>query len=249
MQGLLDLSLFLPLFIVSYRLSFRLWLFTHNPNNLDADIVCSRAKNHYDPNGDVDFDDSETQQESAKALDSLDAFKRGFKPLHKAQATLMYFSVCDFTLKLRSVLDQASTPTVIWLSLAPTFSCILYRSLFGSLYVPTSPFSIISPWICFTYYTCHLCIYAFIFLISDIVLYSQRYASACFSRSYVCWCPHERATREVLLSIQNYAYMRTPKLTTRPLWLSTFGPRQIQRQVFFTRLVLVTAGLTYKRVH
>lgn len=61
---------------------------------LDADIVCSRAKNHYDPHGTVDFSDSATQVDSAQAGDSLDAFRRGFKPLHKAQSTLMYFSVC-----------------------------------------------------------------------------------------------------------------------------------------------------------
>jgi len=57
-----------------------------------ADIVCSRAKNHYDPQGTVDFSDSATQVDSAQAGDSLDAFRRGFKPLHKAQSSLMYFS-------------------------------------------------------------------------------------------------------------------------------------------------------------
>lgn len=56
----------------------------------DADIVCSRAKNHYDPAGGLDFSDSATQVD---ANNSLDNFRRDFKPLHKTQSTLMYFSV------------------------------------------------------------------------------------------------------------------------------------------------------------
>ncbi|KAF9464484.1 argonaute-like protein [Collybia nuda] len=57
-----------------------------------ADIVCSRAKNHYDPQGTVDFSDTATQIDGSQADTSLEAFRRGFKPLHKAQSTLMYFS-------------------------------------------------------------------------------------------------------------------------------------------------------------
>ncbi|KAJ7129589.1 Piwi domain-containing protein, partial [Mycena epipterygia] len=57
-----------------------------------ADIVCSRAKNHYDPQGTVDFSDSATQVDDAQATSSLEAFRRGFKPLHQSQSTLMYFS-------------------------------------------------------------------------------------------------------------------------------------------------------------
>jgi eukaryotic translation initiation factor 2C len=59
---------------------------------LDADIVCTRAKNHYDPQAGVDFSDSATQLDSGQADTALDAFKRGFKPLHRNMATLMYFS-------------------------------------------------------------------------------------------------------------------------------------------------------------
>jgi eukaryotic translation initiation factor 2C len=59
----------------------------------DADIVCSRAKNHYDPQGTVDFSDSATNVDSQQADTSLEAFRRGFKPLHQSQSTLMYFSV------------------------------------------------------------------------------------------------------------------------------------------------------------
>ncbi|KAF7301729.1 Argonaute-like protein [Mycena indigotica] len=57
-----------------------------------ADIVCSRAKNHYDPQGTVDFSDSLTQADDQQVANSLEAFKRNFKPLHQSQSTLMYFS-------------------------------------------------------------------------------------------------------------------------------------------------------------
>ncbi|KAJ6539414.1 argonaute-like protein [Mycena capillaripes] len=57
-----------------------------------ADIVCSRAENHYDPQGTVDFSDSATQIDDGQAASSLEAFRRGFKPLHNSQSTLMYFS-------------------------------------------------------------------------------------------------------------------------------------------------------------
>lgn len=59
---------------------------------LDADIVCSRAKNHYDPQGTVDFSDSATQADTSQAEGALEAFRRGFKPLHQNMASLMYFS-------------------------------------------------------------------------------------------------------------------------------------------------------------
>ncbi|THV08479.1 argonaute-like protein [Dendrothele bispora CBS 962.96] len=58
-----------------------------------ADIVCSRAKNHYDPQAGLDLSDSATNLDSAQAETSLDAFRRGFKPLNQVQKFLMYFSV------------------------------------------------------------------------------------------------------------------------------------------------------------
>jgi len=57
-----------------------------------ADIVCARAKNHYDPQGTVDFSDSATQMDSGQANTTLEAFTRGFKPLNPKMATVMYFS-------------------------------------------------------------------------------------------------------------------------------------------------------------
>ncbi|KAJ7481095.1 argonaute-like protein [Mycena galericulata] len=57
-----------------------------------AHIVCSRAKNHYDPQGTVDFSDSATQNDEEQVASSLEAFKRGFQPLHSNQSKRMYFS-------------------------------------------------------------------------------------------------------------------------------------------------------------
>ncbi|KAF8889797.1 argonaute-like protein [Infundibulicybe gibba] len=56
-----------------------------------ADIVCSRAKNHYDPMGNLNLSDSATQTGS-QAGNMLDAFKNAYKPLHANQSKLMYFS-------------------------------------------------------------------------------------------------------------------------------------------------------------
>ncbi|KAJ8580661.1 argonaute-like protein [Rhizopogon salebrosus TDB-379] len=57
-----------------------------------ADIVCSRAKNHYDPQGTVNFSETATQLDSGQAEGTLEAYKRGFRPLHANMASLMYFS-------------------------------------------------------------------------------------------------------------------------------------------------------------
>ncbi|KIJ14681.1 hypothetical protein PAXINDRAFT_78855, partial [Paxillus involutus ATCC 200175] len=58
----------------------------------DADIVCSRAKNHHDPQGGIDFSDSATQADTAQAEGALEAYQRNFKPLHANTASLIYFS-------------------------------------------------------------------------------------------------------------------------------------------------------------
>jgi eukaryotic translation initiation factor 2C len=56
-----------------------------------ADIVCSRAKNHYDPTGNLDLSDTSTQASGA-GPGGLEAYKLGYKPLHPNQRILMYFS-------------------------------------------------------------------------------------------------------------------------------------------------------------
>jgi eukaryotic translation initiation factor 2C len=60
---------------------------------LDADIVCSRAKNHYDPNAaGIEFSETATSLGSGAADASLENYKKNFKPLHINQRSLMYFS-------------------------------------------------------------------------------------------------------------------------------------------------------------
>jgi eukaryotic translation initiation factor 2C len=58
----------------------------------DADIVCSRAKNHYDPQANFGLSESATH-DTAQVATTLEHFKNAYKPLHKNQSTLMYFSV------------------------------------------------------------------------------------------------------------------------------------------------------------
>ncbi|KAI0353623.1 argonaute-like protein [Trametes cingulata] len=57
-----------------------------------ADIVCTRAKNHYDPEGNMDFEGSGAPLDDAQKKSALDAFKAAFKPLHATQRKVMYFS-------------------------------------------------------------------------------------------------------------------------------------------------------------
>jgi len=57
-----------------------------------ADIVCSRAKNHYDPKQSLEFSDEASQISGRQAALSLDRFRVGFKPLHSITQLTMYFS-------------------------------------------------------------------------------------------------------------------------------------------------------------
>ncbi|KAI5983309.1 argonaute-like protein [Pisolithus marmoratus] len=57
-----------------------------------ADIVCNRAKNHYDPQGGINLSDTATHTNTTGAESTLEAYKRNFKPLHTNMTTLMYFS-------------------------------------------------------------------------------------------------------------------------------------------------------------
>jgi hypothetical protein len=71
-----------------------LFLVTYLMATPDADIVCSRAKNHYDPRGGLALSESMTH-DTAQAASDLENFKRAYKPLHHNQSTLMYFSVSN----------------------------------------------------------------------------------------------------------------------------------------------------------
>ncbi|KAG6902071.1 hypothetical protein C0995_004769 [Termitomyces sp. Mi166 len=55
-----------------------------------ADIVCSRAKLHYDPSGSLDFSDNATY--TGNQVDALESFRRDFRPLHPNTSRVMYFS-------------------------------------------------------------------------------------------------------------------------------------------------------------
>jgi len=57
-----------------------------------ADIVCSRAKNHFDPQAGLNLSDSATQMDDQQAATTLESFKKSFKTLHANTALSMYFS-------------------------------------------------------------------------------------------------------------------------------------------------------------
>lgn len=60
--------------------------------NADADIVCDRAKNHFDPTqGDLNLDSSDTATDIDVAA-RVEQFTQAFRPLHANMATKMYFS-------------------------------------------------------------------------------------------------------------------------------------------------------------
>jgi eukaryotic translation initiation factor 2C len=58
---------------------------------LDADIVCSRAKHHYDPQQGLDLSMSETLTNTTEAVTTLERFRQGFRPAHERMRRLMYF--------------------------------------------------------------------------------------------------------------------------------------------------------------
>lgn len=56
-----------------------------------ADIVCSRAKNHYGTGLNLDLD-YESNSSASQQTPSLEIYKRNFKPLHESHKLKMYFS-------------------------------------------------------------------------------------------------------------------------------------------------------------
>lgn len=124
----------LRLFIVSLRLQLLSTEALTFGTCIDADIVCSRAKNHYDPQGTVDFSDSATQVDATQADTSLEAYRRGFKPLHKSQSTLMYFSA-------RSILEFPFEPSTNSTSIviSPSYASLPLLHLIHVLVRQASP--------------------------------------------------------------------------------------------------------------
>jgi eukaryotic translation initiation factor 2C len=58
---------------------------------LDADIVCSRAKHHYDPQQGLDLSASEAATNTTEAVTTLERFRQAFRPTHERMKKLMYF--------------------------------------------------------------------------------------------------------------------------------------------------------------
>ena len=58
---------------------------------IDADIVCSRAKHHYDPQQGLDLSMSETMSNTTEVGTTLERFRQGFRPAHERMKKLMYF--------------------------------------------------------------------------------------------------------------------------------------------------------------
>ena len=58
---------------------------------LDADIVCSRAKHHYDPQQGLDLSMSEAVTNTTEAVTTLERFRLAFRPTHERMKKLMYF--------------------------------------------------------------------------------------------------------------------------------------------------------------
>ncbi|KAI0068655.1 argonaute-like protein [Artomyces pyxidatus] len=56
-----------------------------------ADIVCSRAKHHYDPQNGLDLSMSETATNTTEQAATLEKFKKAFQPLHRMMQSKMYF--------------------------------------------------------------------------------------------------------------------------------------------------------------
>ncbi|KAI0278886.1 argonaute-like protein [Russula aff. rugulosa BPL654] len=56
-----------------------------------ADIVCSRAKHHYDPQQGLDLSMSETMTNTTEAVTTLERFRQAFRPTHERMKKLMYF--------------------------------------------------------------------------------------------------------------------------------------------------------------
>jgi len=57
-----------------------------------ADIVCARAKIHYDPNAGLELSDFATELSSTEARNNQDVFKQNYKRVHNNTSRMMYFS-------------------------------------------------------------------------------------------------------------------------------------------------------------
>ena len=58
----------------------------------DADIVCSRARNHYSPGSNLQLEDMDDDRSAGSSKEQLEKFKQEFKGLHESMKKVMYFS-------------------------------------------------------------------------------------------------------------------------------------------------------------
>lgn len=84
--------LFLPPSIVSSLGLCLPMALLHSPLFSDADIVCARAKIHFEPGSSLEMSETGTL-DSGRIQTTLQQNKAAFKPLHPTQSRLMYFSV------------------------------------------------------------------------------------------------------------------------------------------------------------
>jgi len=69
----------------------------------DADIVCSRSRNHYPP--DANPESTEVGSQVSQATDQLERFQQAYRPLHSGVALNMYFMVRSEFVSLLPTID------------------------------------------------------------------------------------------------------------------------------------------------
>ena len=83
----------------------------------DADILCSKAKYHFDPSFDPDFSDSATQTSrgagsavsGSRSESYLETYKRHFQGLHSKLMRSMYFVVSKCAIMILCISKKAIT--------------------------------------------------------------------------------------------------------------------------------------------
>jgi len=88
---LLAPSPYLHHFIVMFIHSLHVLLLTGCTSLADAEIVCSRAKHHYDPQQGLDLSMADTATDTTEAANTLERLRQAFKPTHERMKRLMYF--------------------------------------------------------------------------------------------------------------------------------------------------------------
>jgi hypothetical protein len=102
---------------------------------IDADIVCSRAKNHFDPAINLDVSDTATDDSRGSSGRDLEAFEKAYKQVTGPIAQRMYFMVshyCTFRATMLLISPLRSNATFDYFCVA-LIACLLLNSLFPPL--------------------------------------------------------------------------------------------------------------------